>query len=99
MVIYKGQEKHILGREGQGPGAYEVNHDSIAASASRRSQYTNGIGVSQGDRGLLTLKMVDSPGPHSYNQDTIPLKKNRGFAIMPQATRDIDFAKCKVYDI
>ena len=36
-VIYRGQEKHLYGREGQGPGAYDYNHDTISMTASRLS--------------------------------------------------------------
>jgi hypothetical protein len=33
-VIYRGQEKHLYGREGKGPGAYESQHDTISVTAS-----------------------------------------------------------------
>ena len=51
-----------------------------------------GIG-SRGDRGLLTLKKNDAPGPLSYLADAIRFKKSNGTAAMPLATRDIHFAK------
>ncbi|TNV81342.1 hypothetical protein FGO68_gene13908 [Halteria grandinella] len=89
-VIYRGQEKHLHGREGKGPGAYETNHDTIAQSASRRSLMS---GLSKGDRGLLTIKKDDRPSPMSYYADLITIRKKQGNAIMPTATRDIHFAK------
>ena len=89
-VQYHGQESHYYGREGKGPGAYEFNNDSISQTASKR--FLNPIG-SRGDRGLLTLKKSDLPGPVSYLADSIRFKKNNGMAVMPQATRDIHFAK------
>jgi hypothetical protein len=92
-VIYRGQEKHLYGREGKGPGAYESNHDTIAITASRRSLLS---GLSKGDRGLLTLKKDNKPGPSSYYADLLSTRKKNGTAIMPSATRDIHFAKCKL---
>jgi hypothetical protein len=89
-VIYKGQEKHLFGREGKGPGAYETNHDTIAISASRRSVIS---GISKGDRGLLTLKKVDDPSPNSYYAELLTVRKKCGNAIIPTASRDIHFSK------
>lgn len=89
-VQYHGQEAHYYGREGKGPGAYEYNNDTISQSASRYS--INPIG-SKGDRGLLTIKKTNAPGPLSYLADPIRFKKNNGKAVMPYATRDIHFAK------
>lgn len=95
-LIYRGQEKHLYGREGKGPGAYQSNHDTIALTASRRSLFS---GISKGDRGLLTLKKDNKPGPMSYINDMISIRKNHGNAIIPTASRDIHFARCKFLNI
>lgn len=90
--MYHGQESHFYGREGKGPGAYAHNYNTISQSASKHSLNPSSIG-SRGDRGLLSLKKTDAPGPLSYIADSIRFKKNNGFASIPLATRDIHFGK------
>lgn len=53
--------------------------------------------MKQNDRGLLTKKEQDSPGPLDYkSEDKLDKVKFKSRVVkMPKASRDYHFAKCK----
>lgn len=69
-VLYSGQDQHFVGKLGKGPGYYQ--HENTFRSKCFERTGNSPLGKS--DRGLLTLKKDTSPGPGSYDNNTIKLK-------------------------
>ena len=87
-VCYHGQESHYYGRLGKGPGAY-FNQDQLDKVAQKSHQYS----VPKNDRGLLNPRKSALPGPLSYENDTLRIKRREARGTMGKATRDIFFGQ------
>jgi hypothetical protein len=90
-VCNHGQDFHFHGRNGAGPGSY-MQTDINMPKAYRR---TGNSPMGKGDRGLLTLKKEDSPGPCSYDNNTIKVKagSHKDRFSVPKRNRENFFAK------
>ena len=88
-VLYSGQDQHFVGRLGKGPGCYEPER----AFRQKTFEKQGNSPLGRSDRGLLTLKKDRSPGPGSYDNNTIKLKQSDAQWSIPRRPRDNFFAK------